>query len=226
MLPNYNRLIPSGRPLFAILDNGYCSAAAKRLACWVSGSNVRHFLCSIKTACYSLTEYCHCKFGVPLQISIQRCDRDGDNRLRVCHSACQSYNAACGARLDCSDRTLFSGEGDGAGTCTGDGAVQPWWQVHFRILLLVGLLIATACFFLGAIRHICRTFCSSRTVKYLPGAYVLEEEVGAVGTWKMLQTILRHLAAVRWGQNYGPDVTEPMISGDAVDLVEEGSAGR
>ncbi|KAB1201838.1 Leishmanolysin-like peptidase, partial [Morella rubra] len=39
-------------------------------------------------------------------ISIQKCDKDGDNRLRVCHSACQSYNLACGASLDCSDQTL------------------------------------------------------------------------------------------------------------------------
>lgn len=34
--PNYNRLIPSSRPILNIFDNGYCAAAAKRLACWVS----------------------------------------------------------------------------------------------------------------------------------------------------------------------------------------------
>ncbi|CAH9100322.1 unnamed protein product [Cuscuta epithymum] len=52
-------------------------------------------------------------------ISIQKCDKDGDNRLRVCHSACQSYNSACGASLDCSDQTLFSSDGEGEGVCTG-----------------------------------------------------------------------------------------------------------
>lgn len=35
VMPNYNRLIPSGRPFFSIFDNGYCATAAKRLACWV-----------------------------------------------------------------------------------------------------------------------------------------------------------------------------------------------
>lgn len=72
------------------------------------------------------------------QISIQRCDMDGDNRLRVCYSACESYNTACGARLDCSDRTLFSGEGSNdKGMCTGDGAVAAWWMLHFSTLLLI-----------------------------------------------------------------------------------------
>ncbi|VFQ99153.1 unnamed protein product [Cuscuta campestris] len=52
-------------------------------------------------------------------ISIQKCDKDGDNRLRVCHSACQAYNSACGASLDCSDQTLFSSDGEGEGVCTG-----------------------------------------------------------------------------------------------------------
>ncbi|XP_024524216.1 uncharacterized protein LOC112344166 isoform X1 [Selaginella moellendorffii] len=123
VMPNYNRLIPNGRSFLNMFDNGYCAAAAQRLACW---------------------------------ISIQRCDMDGDNRLRVCHSACESYNSACGARLDCSDRTLFSGEGDGEGMCTGDGAVRPWWELHFRTLLLAGLLVTTTCFFFGAIRHLCK----------------------------------------------------------------------
>lgn len=36
VVPNYNRLMPGGRTLFSILDSGYCAAAAKRLACWVS----------------------------------------------------------------------------------------------------------------------------------------------------------------------------------------------
>ncbi|KAK2994794.1 hypothetical protein RJ640_021026 [Escallonia rubra] len=54
-----------------------------------------------------------------LLISIQKCDKDGDNRLRVCHSACQSYNLACGASLDCSDQTLFSNMDEGEGLCTG-----------------------------------------------------------------------------------------------------------
>eukprot|EP01018_Ginkgo_biloba_P018495 Gb_23702 [translate_table: standard] len=144
VMPNYNRLIPSGRMLFGILDNGYCAAAAKRLACW---------------------------------ISIQRCDRDGDNRLRVCHSACKSYNAACGARLDCSDRTLFSSEEAGEGLCTGDGGIRPWWQQHFRTLLLLGLLVTTSFFFLGAIRHIFRCFSASKGGVDLPGAYMSLDSV-------------------------------------------------
>ncbi|PKA49613.1 leishmanolysin [Apostasia shenzhenica] len=99
VLPNYNRLLPAGRTLLSILDNGYCASAAKRLACW---------------------------------ISIQRCDKDGDNRLRVCHSACRSYNSACGAGLDCSDQTLFSKEEEGEGQCTGYGEVRPSWVRRFR----------------------------------------------------------------------------------------------
>ncbi|XP_030950409.1 uncharacterized protein LOC126712181 [Quercus robur] len=57
-------------------------------------------------------------------ISIQKCDNDGDDRLRVCHSACQSYNLACGASLDCSDQTLFSSEEEGEGQCTGSGEMK------------------------------------------------------------------------------------------------------
>ncbi|RWW80464.1 hypothetical protein BHE74_00011184 [Ensete ventricosum] len=95
VMPNYNRLMPGGRMLFGILNNGYCAAAAKRLACW---------------------------------ISIQLCEEDGDNRLRVCHSACRSYNAACGASLDCSDQTLFGSEEEGEGQCTGNGEMQTWWM--------------------------------------------------------------------------------------------------
>lgn len=60
-------------------------------------------------------------------ISIQKCDKDGDNRLRVCHSACQSYNVACGASLDCSDQTLFSNEHEGQGLCTGWGELDAWF---------------------------------------------------------------------------------------------------
>lgn len=61
-------------------------------------------------------------------ISIQKCDKDGDNRLRVCHSACQSYNLACGASLDCSDQTLFSSE-EGEGQCTGASEIRlPWFS--------------------------------------------------------------------------------------------------
>ncbi|KAE8727900.1 Metalloendopeptidase / zinc ion binding protein isoform 3 [Hibiscus syriacus] len=57
-------------------------------------------------------------------ISIQKCDNDWDNRLRVCHSACQSYNLACGASLDCSDQTLFSSKEEGEGQCTGFGETK------------------------------------------------------------------------------------------------------
>ncbi|XP_027357118.1 leishmanolysin-like isoform X1 [Abrus precatorius] len=65
-------------------------------------------------------------------ISIQKCDKDGDNRLRVCHSACQSYNLACGASLDCSDQTLFSSEGDVEGQCTGSGEMKLSWFNRLR----------------------------------------------------------------------------------------------
>ncbi|KAJ6320758.1 hypothetical protein OIU78_016033 [Salix suchowensis] len=65
-------------------------------------------------------------------ISIQKCDMDGDNRLRVCHSACQSYNSACGASLDCSDQTLFSSEGEGEGQCTGSGEMKVSWLSRLR----------------------------------------------------------------------------------------------
>ncbi|KAK4276611.1 hypothetical protein QN277_014740 [Acacia crassicarpa] len=65
-------------------------------------------------------------------ISIQKCDKDGDNRLRVCHSACQSYNLACGASLDCSDQTLFSSEEEGKGQCTGSGEMKMSWVNRLR----------------------------------------------------------------------------------------------
>lgn len=57
------------------------------------------------------------------QISIQKCEKDGNNRLRVCHSACQAYNMACGASLDCSDQTLFGDKG----LCTGSGEMESWF---------------------------------------------------------------------------------------------------
>ncbi|MBA0729924.1 hypothetical protein Golax_023287 [Gossypium laxum] len=68
-------------------------------------------------------------------ISIQKCDNDGDNRLRVCHSACQSYNLACGASLDCSDQTLFSSEEEGDGQCTGTGELKLSWFNRLRTSL-------------------------------------------------------------------------------------------
>ncbi|PWA76931.1 EGF-like, conserved site-containing protein [Artemisia annua] len=97
VMPNYNRLYPTGaRKILNIFRGRNCDKAAKRLACW---------------------------------ISIQKCEKDGDNRLRVCHSACQAYNLACGASLDCSDQTLFSdeGEGEGEGLCTGWGEMDTWF---------------------------------------------------------------------------------------------------
>lgn len=66
------------------------------------------------------------------QISIQRCDKDGDNRLGVCRSACRSYNAACAAALDCSDQTLFSGGDEKDEQCTGSGKLIPWWARCFK----------------------------------------------------------------------------------------------
>lgn len=100
VMPNYRRLFPSvARKVFNFFISGYCDAAAKRLACW---------------------------------ISIQKCDKDGDNRLRVCHSACQSYNLACGASLDCSDETLFSSQDEGEGQCTGSGEMKLSWLNRLR----------------------------------------------------------------------------------------------
>lgn len=66
------------------------------------------------------------------QISIQKCEKDGDNRLRVCHSACQAYNLACGASLDCGDQTLFSSEGGDEGLCTGSGEMKLSWLNRLR----------------------------------------------------------------------------------------------
>lgn len=38
VMPNYHRLFPGGaRKLFNIFGGSYCDAAAKQLACWVSG---------------------------------------------------------------------------------------------------------------------------------------------------------------------------------------------
>ncbi|KAL9231584.1 hypothetical protein vseg_006795 [Gypsophila vaccaria] len=65
-------------------------------------------------------------------ISIQKCDKDGDNRLRVCHSACQSYNLACGASLDCSDQTLFSNLNEGDDQCTGASEIRLSWLGRVR----------------------------------------------------------------------------------------------
>ncbi|KAL9270183.1 Leishmanolysin-like peptidase-like protein [Drosera capensis] len=65
-------------------------------------------------------------------ISIQKCDKDGDNRLRVCYSACHSYNVACGASLDCSDQTLFSSVDEGDDQCTGAGEVNLSWFSRLR----------------------------------------------------------------------------------------------
>ncbi|KAL2973919.1 hypothetical protein AAZX31_14G074500 [Glycine max] len=65
-------------------------------------------------------------------ISIQKCEKDGDNRLRVCHSACQAYNLACGASLDCGDQTLFSSEGEDEGQCTGSGEMKLSWLNRLR----------------------------------------------------------------------------------------------
>ncbi|XP_057516863.1 uncharacterized protein LOC130798035 [Amaranthus tricolor] len=65
-------------------------------------------------------------------ISIQKCDNDGDNRLRVCYSACQSYNLACGASLDCSDQTLFSNKEENEDQCTGASEISSSWFSRFK----------------------------------------------------------------------------------------------
>lgn len=89
VMPNYHRLFPGGAR--KLINNLF----NKQYDCDAAAK---------KLACW---------------ISIQKCDKDGDNRLRVCHSACQSYNRACGASLDCSDLTLFSGETEHGSQCTG-----------------------------------------------------------------------------------------------------------
>ncbi|KAI5056639.1 hypothetical protein GOP47_0028826 [Adiantum capillus-veneris] len=138
VLPNFNRLIPSGRSLWRLLDNGNCAATAKRLACW---------------------------------ISIQRCDQDGDNRLRVCHSACMSYNSACGARLDCSDRTLFSGL-DEEGMCTGDGGMHSWLDQPFRLSGLLLMAIVALSVSLWLLRLVHSYFLTVRQLNDSQGGYV------------------------------------------------------
>ncbi|XP_047324827.1 leishmanolysin-like [Impatiens glandulifera] len=83
----------------------------------------------------------HCKAAaqqLACWISIQKCERDGDNRLRVCNSACRLYNLACSASLDCSDQTLFSNEkGDGEGQCTGSGMIELPWYSKLRLKFLI-----------------------------------------------------------------------------------------
>ncbi|KAJ0085565.1 hypothetical protein Patl1_09091 [Pistacia atlantica] len=74
-------------------------------------------------------------------ISIQKCDSDGDNRLRVCHSACESYNSACGASLDCSDQTLFSSKEDGEGQCTGSGDIRVRLSLFGRFVLYLKIVL-------------------------------------------------------------------------------------
>ncbi|XP_027329186.1 uncharacterized protein LOC113845803 isoform X2 [Abrus precatorius] len=66
------------------------------------------------------------------RLACWKCEKDGDNRLRVCHSACQSYNLACGASLDCGDQTLFSSEGEEGGQCTGSGEMKLSWLNRLR----------------------------------------------------------------------------------------------
>ncbi|KAE9457065.1 hypothetical protein C3L33_11022, partial [Rhododendron williamsianum] len=97
-----------------------------------------------------------------VKISIQKCDNDGDNRLRVCHSACQSYNLACGASLDCSDQTLFSNVGEGEGQCTGSVEIPlPWhtgprkhWRCHGRNFNLLYVQRACAAKSWGLLQHL------------------------------------------------------------------------
>lgn len=130
VMPNYHRLFPGGPRKFLNYFRGKdCDGAAKRLACWVSGKCVKTTLVMTLSVSFFLMFFV---FGFKLhkylkQISIQKCDKDGDNRLRVCHSACQSYNRACGASLDCSDQTLFSNEEEGEGLCTGWGELDSWF---------------------------------------------------------------------------------------------------
>lgn len=166
VVPNYNRLIPSSRTLWGLLDNDYCATTAKRLACW---------------------------------ISIQRCDRDGDNRLRVCHSACMSYNMACGARLDCSDRTLFSGV-DEVGFCTGDGGMHPRLQQHLRMTVILLLVVAVLLLFLWIFHHAhwsAPTFCKQIDIPtaYLPldgGPRQVTLHEGGFAGVEMLSDVLGH----------------------------------
>ncbi|GER47925.1 metalloendopeptidase / zinc ion binding protein [Striga asiatica] len=93
VMPNYHRLFPAGPRKFLT----YFLAGTARRDCDRAAKRL---------ACW---------------ISIQKCDKDWDNRIRVCHSACQMYNSACGASLDCSDQTLFSNDDEAQGQCTGWG---------------------------------------------------------------------------------------------------------
>ncbi|MED6162849.1 hypothetical protein PIB30_074323 [Stylosanthes scabra] len=66
------------------------------------------------------------------EISIQKCNNDGDNMLRMCHYACQSYNLTYEASLDCNKQTLFSNEKEGEGQCTGSHELKLSWFNRFR----------------------------------------------------------------------------------------------
>ncbi|GER37605.1 metalloendopeptidase / zinc ion binding protein [Striga asiatica] len=98
VMPNYHRLFPAGPRKFLT----YFLGRGARRDCDRAAKRL---------ACW---------------ISIQKCDKDGDNRIRVCHSACQAYNSACGASLDCSDQTLFSNDDEAQGLCTGWADFTSW----------------------------------------------------------------------------------------------------
>ncbi|VAH94698.1 unnamed protein product [Triticum turgidum subsp. durum] len=105
--------------MFKLIDNFIGHAAMPSLYMWP----YRFVLLRGKTVFSS-----HSYYSID-QISIQRCDEDGDNRLRVCYSACELYNMACGAGLDCSDQTLFSKreEEEKGVPCTGYGEKKSSW---------------------------------------------------------------------------------------------------
>jgi hypothetical protein len=53
LVPNYNRLMPSGRTFLNFFNNANCAAAAKRLACWV-----------LLSLTFSLLTFLSCFFAV------------------------------------------------------------------------------------------------------------------------------------------------------------------
>lgn len=82
-----------------------------------------------------------------------------------------SYNSACGARLDCSDRTLFSGL-DEEGLCTGDGGMHSWFHHHFRMsaVFLMAVVALSVSLWLFRLAH--SYSLSSMQLNDLQGAYI------------------------------------------------------
>eukprot|EP00898_Chlorokybus_atmophyticus_P008015 jgi/Chlat1/8214/Chrsp76S07646 len=105
-------------------------------------------------------------------LSLQRCDSDGVSRLRTCKSACDSYNKACGGRLDCSSSNLqFSSQSESdSRQCTGQPTKQQWWRlglnpIVFFVLIGVGVSLLI-CITLAFLRWCCRRRNKARTGRW------------------------------------------------------------